>query len=58
MLIVRRRAIILVQAGVTNLSHAAEDGQTEMGLTGFLRGDTTNHFGAILKSLCDMERRL
>ena len=56
--IVRRSALILVQAGVTNFAHAAKDGQTKVGLTGFLGGDTADHFGSILKGLCDMERRL
>lgn len=43
---------------VANLAHTAKDGQTQVGLTGFLRGDTPDHFCAILECLCDMERRL
>lgn len=43
---------------VTHLAHAAKDGQTKVGLTCFLGGDTANHICAIFKSLCDVERRL
>jgi hypothetical protein len=43
---------------VANLAHASKNGQTQVGLTGFLGGDTANHVGTILECLGDVERRL